>query len=370
MSASNEQAPAISTALLRRYFTEYFGAPVEVAGIEPLGEDDSVKGFGYGAPTRVLLDGAPVESAVIHFAGSHGFGHDTLADHAVEALVPYETFNSLRGHVPALDVGIVDGEGELRSLREVRDFFWVTGWAGGALYHKDLDRILRTGELTVVDEARAETLANTLADIHADRHDDPERYTRRTRELVGGNECIAGLLDSYDAYDLGGYSTPAEMRRIEHLCVDWRSRLKWREHRLCRVHGDFHPWNILFEKHGALSLLDRSRGEWGEPADDVAALAINYLFYGMRRGERAFDGPFALLWRRFFSRYLDRTDDRELAEVIAPYLAWRGLVVASPLWYPDIDVAVRRRLFRFITRVLEQPVFDWEGVGALLEDPR
>jgi len=45
----------------------------------------------------------------------------------------------------------------------------------------------------------------------------------------------------------------------------------------------FHPWNLLFRTETDFSVLDRSRGEWGEPADDVAALAVNYLFFGLRR---------------------------------------------------------------------------------------
>jgi aminoglycoside phosphotransferase (APT) family kinase protein len=44
------------------------------------------------------------------------------------------------------------------------------------------------------------------------------------------------------------------------------------------VHGDFHPWNILFQNDCDFAVLDRSRGEWGDPADDVAPLTINYLF--------------------------------------------------------------------------------------------
>jgi adenylylsulfate kinase len=36
--------------------------------------------------------------------------------------------------------------------------------------------------------------------------------------------------------------------------------------------------------------------------------------------------------------------------VIQPFYAWRGLVVASPVWYPDLAPSVRELLFRFIER--------------------
>ena len=46
------------------------------------------------------------------------------------------------------------------------------------------------------------------------------------------------------------------------------------------MHGDFHTWNILFREGTDFSVLDRSRGEWGEwgeAVDDVICLALNVL---------------------------------------------------------------------------------------------
>jgi hypothetical protein len=40
-----------------------------------LGGEAGEKGFGYGAPIRVLLEGAPVDQVVVHTVGTRGFGH-------------------------------------------------------------------------------------------------------------------------------------------------------------------------------------------------------------------------------------------------------------------------------------------------------
>jgi len=145
--------------------------------------------------------------------------------------------------------------------------------------------------------------------------------------------------------------------------VQWRWRLKDRAHRLRQVHGDFHPWNILFQDGVNFRLLDRSRGEYGDPADDVTCLTANYIFFSLQRSGRL-EGSFGNLFQRFWDRYLEKTGDREILQVAAPFFAFRGLVMASPVWYPALPDAVRRKLIAFILKVLEEPVFDPREVNA------
>ncbi len=181
------------------------------------------------------------------------------------------------------------------------------------------------------------------------------------RELVGHGECIMGLTDSYVSRHR--FITPGLLESIEHRCVAWRWRLKGRTHRLRQVHGDFHPWNILFRAGTDFRVLDRARGEWGEPADDVVCLTMNYLFFSLQRSERL-EGTLDILFRRFWERYLEKSGDRELLEVAAPFFAFRGLVMASPLWYPNLAEGVRQKLFTFIQGVLDAEVFDPERVNS------
>jgi len=118
------------------------------------------------------------------------------------------------------------------------------------------------------------------------------------------------------------------------------------------------------------SLLDRSRGEWGEPADDVAGLAVNYLFFGLRKSAATDPAvvaePFAALFRAFLDIYLDATGDRELLEVLPPFLAFRALVIAHPRWYPALAPATREALIGLATRLLEGGALDPGAVPALL----
>jgi aminoglycoside phosphotransferase (APT) family kinase protein len=169
-----------------------------------------------------------------------------------------------------------------------------------------------------------------------------------------------GLADSYPAHAL---ITSQVLELIEHRAVSWRWRLKNRTHRLRKVHGDFHPWNILFRDGIDFGVLDRSRGEYGDPADDVTCLSMNYLFFSLQQSGRL-GGSFRDLFLRFWDRYLEKTGDREIVEVAAPYFAFRGLVMASPVWYPNLSETVRRRLLNFMLAVLDQPRFNPREVNA------
>ncbi|MBD3341687.1 MAG: hypothetical protein GF353_21460 [Candidatus Lokiarchaeota archaeon] len=173
-----------------------------------------------------------------------------------------------------------------------------------------------------------------------------------------------GLTDSYSKnYE---FVTFKELMRIEQKCVKWRYRIKENTDRLCQVHGDFHPWNILFKEGIEFRVLDRSRGEWGEPADDVTSMTMNYLFYSLL-AHNNIEGAFLELFNLFWESYLTETQDYEILSMVAPFYAWRCLVLASPIWYPELNQSIRKKLFNFIHNVLAEEKFDLKKVPGMFE---
>jgi aminoglycoside phosphotransferase (APT) family kinase protein len=328
------------------------------------------KGFGYGVPFEVeCVSGGRVRSLVVaRTRPVQGFGHDYPADRAWQALFSHTAYNSFPRHARSVDVGFVRASGQLESVGDATEFFQLVEKIEGTLYWRDLDRLLET-PVDEPDIVRTEALARFLAEAHQVKRDEPTLYQRRIRELVGHGECLMGILDSYPhPYPL---LPPAICEELERAAVSWRWRLRTRTHRLAATHGDFHPWNILFREGTDFSLLDRSRGEWGEPADDVSALGINYLFFGLRKAAQG-DGPepFAWLFRIFLERYLRESGDQEILEVLPPFFAFRALVIAHPRWYPDLPDAVRQALIRFARCMMTDTRFDPCDVRDLLGLPR
>ena len=86
-------------------------------------------------------------------------------------------------------------------------------------------------------------------------------------------------------------------------------------------------------------------------------MTINYLFFSLCRWG-TLRGPFESLFRTFWETYLEKSNDDGVLETAAPFFAFRGLVIASPLWYPYLSVKVRKMIFRFIDNVLHVPRFD------------
>jgi hypothetical protein len=356
--------PVLKKRSLEQYLKARFGPDTKLLSQAVIGKESSSgtqKRYGYGTPVKLTFQiGRQVQSAVLGTMKPGPFGHEHMADRAQAMLWDYDSYGRLPRHVKALDVGAFTQTQELFSVAEAREFFVLNQWTDGNSYHQDLARLMNGGALRKLDRDRTMAMARYLAEIHATKRRDADLYKRRLRELIGHGECIMGLTDSYPAkFD---FITDEVLRTVEDACNRWRWRLRDKSHRLSQVHGDFHPYNVLFQAGSEFAVLDRSRGEWGEPADDLTAMSMNYLLNSLIRWGRL-KGPFERLFRLFWDTYVEASLDTEVTATAAPFFAFRGLVVASPVWYPTLSIDVRRKIFCFIRNVLDSPRFEAERVN-------
>jgi hypothetical protein len=374
-------ATRIEKGVLESYFRTRVGE-CTVRRLEPLGR--GAHGTGFLVELETVMGR---RDFVLKSVAPEGLGHDYPSDRAAMHLLALETFGELDGHVKALDVLALHADGTVRSMGGGEEYFLLMERAEGVSYFRDLEGFARKESLSGEDTEKIRMMARYLANMHSVKKDSRALYLRKLRDIIGHGECLMGVFDSYPE----GILTHEEMADIEKQCIDWRARLKDRHHRLCRIHGDFHPGNVWFREAPAsgetpppltpppqgggkeddhrreyrLCLLDRSRGPWGEPADDVTALTINYIFFSVMHSD-GMRAPYTDGFCLFFQEYVSRTGDAELLEVVAPFYAFRGAVVANPTFYPDVTSSQRERLFAFVRRVLAEERFVPEQVEGYL----
>ena len=227
-----------------------------------------------------------------------------------------------------------------------------------------VDYCLRAGEkILPLDFERADALCDYLVDIHRIAGPDPGLYARRIRELIGHGECIFGVADSYPQD--GPVPFDLLEQRSSANASSGAGGLNHAQTACARCTAISIRGTSCF----ALAPISRSstaRAASGEPAADVTYLALNYLFFSLQRCG-TLEGDFERLWLRFWERYLERSGDRGMLEVAAPFLAFRGLVMANPVWYPALDERLRRKLLSFVRNVLEDARFDPARANAYCE---
>ena len=341
------------------YLKEQFGPGAELKGMERTGKGT----HGTGYLVTFTLPGEE-QQVIMKSLSPSGFGHDHYSDRAQVLLLAHSNYNEMDNHIKALDV-VGDSPDRLISLKEAREFYIFMEKAAGTDYFKDMDAVLEQGRLSRKDREKARKLARFAARVHQKKYEGEQAktlYRRRIRDLIGHGECIMGIIDAYNGVE---FTCDEELVGYAEKSLSWWGKIRDRTERLCNVHGDFHPGNIWFQDD-VFTLLDRSRGTWGEAADDVSCLGVNYIYYAVK-DQGSFNGSFAELFHIFTETYLDETGDYGFFEVAPPFYAFRILVIVHPRFYPKDSFAIKRKLLNFGHSVLQDDAFHPDRINDYLK---
>lgn len=366
----------IDNSKLKSYLSNLFGSEIKIKSVERLGE-----GFHGAAFSITVIDKGQEKKYFLKTLHEQGFGHEYPADRANVIIRALMDHNLLPNHVKVLNAGSVQKNGSLLSLGDPEDFFIIMEEGKGKEYWSELDKIRDNRKLAKDDEERIRTIADYLAGIHSVKYkgnNSSHLYKRIVRDFVGHGELSMGVIDTFP--DKLDFTTNEKLVEIVKKMVEWWDRIKRKSHRLSVIHGDFYPGNIWFDNKN-LVVFDRSRFRYGDPADDMTCLAMNFINYSvMSYGD--FREPFKRLTELFFEQYAKKREDREMFEVAPLFFGFRALVCIHPVFYSaewmknrgfkkeriELLNDSKGKIINFANNVLDEKEFDIKKIDSYLSN--
>lgn len=354
--------------IVKKYLEQKFSSRIDILEYKRLGT--GWHGTGY----KITFEAnGKKQSIVLRTKRPEGFSHDYAADRIASFLIQHNLASKLPKHNKSIDVVGISKRG-LVSIGNCNEFFHVVELAEGKPYMGELYEIKKKNIVTDLDLEKTKILSDYLAEIHKIKFHNEIRgdnttslaksiYRRHLRDCIGHGEMLIGVLDTYP--DKLSWTNKREFAKIVNMANELREDLKGNYKRLSLVHGDFHPGNILF-KNKDFEVLDASREIWGEPADDLTALGINYIWFSiMQNGD--FSGNFKKLFLSLWNDYLQKTKDYEINYIAPLFFAFRGVVIAHPLFYKEQSNDCRRKIFKFVVNILREKKFDAKKINSYIK---
>lgn len=350
---------------IKKYLEQKYKKKISDVSIEKLGS--GVLGTGYRV---TFYNSGHKKTLVLKSLMKEHLNLDHHSDRAASLLDAHDNYNTMELHVKSHDVVAEKNDGSLLSLDKVQEFYILMDEAYGTDLFKDFDEIRKTRVVTPEVTQKVIVLSDFLATLHKNKRYSVSLYRRKLRDTLGSGGSLLGILDMHpdDAFHIFEKEWMAIIKKSMHF---WH-RARGMHHRLCEIHADFHPGNLWFD-HGKLTVLDRARGRFGEPADDISAFTINPIMYALTT-EKNFSGPFKDIFDTFWNNYFQKTQDKEMRKIIAPYYAFRIAVVTNPLFYNDDFFGgkeqaylARKKLIYFALRTLDEKEFNPSKINFYIQ---
>lgn len=354
---------------IKEYLESAFRESVTDIKLQRLGE--GCVGTGFSLDFKV---GGKQHRKILKTLFTSHLGMDHFSDRAGSLLLAHSHYSKIPHHIDSSDVCGVTAKGEIISIGEAQEFFLLMEEAKGKDMFGDFKRIATTNILRDDDRIKITKLADFLTKLHQEKptENKDSLYRRCLRSLVGGNTSLMSIIDMHPKNI--DWISQEDIAQLIRASVHFWSTHRFKEERLCHIHGDFHPGNIWFDDAEEFTLLDRSGQTYGEAADDLTAFSINFIFHSLKE-QREFSGAPQEGFNLFWETYLSKTKDYEILHLAPPFFALRAMVVANPLFYNDQFFGsqekanfIRRALFTWALRIMTERKIDLKTIDVCLDN--
>lgn len=351
---------------LKKYLKSKYKNKISEIKIKKLGS--GVLGTGYSINFKLNDEN---KTLIIKSLFKENLGMDHYSDRASSLLEAHDNYNKMENHIKSEDVIAQNEDDSLISIGNAKEFYILMEEAKGENLFKDFENIKKSKLLNEKTKDKIKKISDFLVKLHKNKHESISLYRRKIRDIIGSGGSLIGLLDMHPENDFRKFEK--EWTEIIKRSINFWKKSRNLNHRLSEIHADFHPGNLWFDGD-KLIILDRSKGRFGEPADDIIAFGINPIMYALITNEK-FEGPFKEIFDLFWNNYFKQTKDKEMRKIMAPYIAFRISVITNPLFYNDKFFGaaekaslIRKKLINFALNVLKEDEFNPEKINLYMKN--
>lgn len=354
----NEQ---IEKKYIKNYFINKYNLNTDnLVKIELLGEGFVAKAY----KVSLTINNKTAEFVVRRLLGK-GMSRDYISDQVENFLLQHNIANSLPHTVKSRDVFIVRNKVEL-SISDPSYVYQVMDFAKGIEYTEYFSLLNEQQFLNESHKQIIKSITDVLTEIHSIKpdafsHEDKKSlYFRHSQDFIG-SQVFMDVIDCFPDFDFFNKEKKSEMMKLL-FCL--REKNKHNFSRLSKIHADLHPGNLRISKRNKITLIDGARTLWGEPADDIASMAANYLkkhFESKSTNKSASMEALEL----FINSYIDQTKDTQVFSLWQMFLAVRLTILANPLFFKDIDISLSKNLIDIAFKILKASRVDLKFLKKL-----
>ncbi len=247
----------------------------------------------------------------------------------------------------------------LPDITEETILYHVQEFATGEDYFSRLQTRLQKSDIDEQDTHEIAAVTDFLCKLHRTEYSISDSKKRRAvyndsllTQLTNPELTLPFLSRFHDDHQF-----LAPSMQNEYVLLALNSIRKWRgrSERIRAIHGDFSGLNVFFRTDETVWVIDYSRVPWGEPGIDVGWWMSQYMwFYHQSKNKY-----FKQLADTFLKAYIEKTGDTEIHNALVMGLIFTGVLYASPVVYPEISMAVRKRMFDHSCKIIRDNKFAW-----------
>jgi thiamine kinase-like enzyme len=176
----------------------------------------------------------------------------------------------------------------------------VLDFIPGRAFSKTLKEVHLSGELSNNVVKQTLKISDYLADIYnQSSKSDKVVYVRETCNFITYTKKQINFLRSHESYNKYNKSVKIIDNSLDKLLKDSINREK-----VCLVHNDFHPNNIIFNGSD-LHTIDKIGRLYGDQLVDISAVTLFYIWNELRSDIES--RPFLKLHNLFMDNYVNKT---------------------------------------------------------------